>query len=101
MFENLGNKLRFQREKNGMNRQQVADLVGISKSMIGLYETSDRLPSLPVLVKLAAQYKVSVDYLLDTEPTNNDTINLSGLSFEQKQSIKTIVNDLKNSKTDF
>lgn len=96
MFENLGHKLKIQREKNHLTRSQVSELVGISKSMIGLYETNERIPSLSVLVKLAAQYKVSIDYLLGTEPNSSDTLSLSGLSDKQKQAIKTIVDGLRN-----
>jgi len=34
-----------------MRLKQVAELVGVSVSTIGLYESNERLPSLPVLVK--------------------------------------------------
>ena len=70
MFENLGSKLKTLRMKNQLSRKQVAELIGISVSMIGFYENSERLPSLPILVKLASLYKVSVDYLLDITISN-------------------------------
>ena len=96
MFENLSVRLKTERIKNNLSREQLADLIGVSKSTIGFYETGDRQPSLSVLVKLASIYKVSIDYLLDTETVSNyETISLSGLTPDQKQCIKTIVKDLK------
>jgi len=47
MVKDLGNKLKTLRVKNQLSRKQVADLVGVSVSTIGLYESSERLPSLP------------------------------------------------------
>ena len=54
MFENLGNKLKTLRVKGNFSRQQIAELTGVSVSMIGLYESGGRLPSLHMIVKLAA-----------------------------------------------
>ena len=87
MLENLGAKLKSARNNAGLSRQQVADLVGVSSSIIGLYETGERLPSVTNLVKLATQYKVSVDYLLDIA-TSKDIISLDGLSPDQVQALK-------------
>ena len=85
MLENLGAKLKSARNNAGLSRQQ--DLVGVSSSIIGLYETGERLPSVTNLVKLATQYKVSVDYLLDIA-TSKDIISLDGLSPDQVQALK-------------
>lgn len=92
MFENLGFKLRTLRMDHDLSRQQVSELVGVTASMIGLYETSDRLPSLPVLVKLATLYKVSVDYLFDTEIKNSNVLSLEGLTFNQIKTLQDVGN---------
>ena len=97
MIENLGFKLKLQREKNNMTRQQVAELLGVSQSVIGLYETGERLPSLPVLLKLSSQYKVSIDYLVSNDIADYESVSLEGLSDKQIQSIKVIVDGLRNS----
>ena len=94
MLENLGAKLKSARNNAGLSRQQVADLVGVSSSIIGLYETGERLPSVTNLVKLATQYKVSVDYLLDIA-TSKDIISLDGLSPDQIQGISLLISHLK------
>ena len=36
MFENLGNKLKILRVKNSFSRKQIAELTGVSVSMVGL-----------------------------------------------------------------
>lgn len=76
MFENLGYKLKTLRVGQQLSRKQVADLVGVSISTIGLYESGERLPSLPILIKLATLYKTSVDYLLDIDINSKDSLSL-------------------------
>lgn len=91
MFENLGHKLKTTRLNCNLSRKQIAELVGVSASMIGLYENGDRLPSLPVIVKLAAQYKVSVDYLLDCDTKSKDTLSLDGLTNDQIEALRLTI----------
>ncbi|MBO5342357.1 MAG: helix-turn-helix transcriptional regulator [Lachnospiraceae bacterium] len=90
MILELGKKLKLARINNGLSRKQVAELTGVSVAMIGHYETGERAPSLSILVKLAAQYKVSLDYLLDNNLTS-DSISLDGLTTKQKQIIKQTI----------
>lgn len=96
MFENLGIKLKTARMDNHLSRNQVAELVGISASMVGLYENGTRLPSLHVLVKLAAHYKVSVDYLLDLSTATTNTLSLDGLNPKQIKSLKMVYECFRN-----
>lgn len=95
MILELGKKLKIARINNGLSRKQVAELTGVSVAMIGHYETGERAPSLSILVKLAAQYKVSLDYLLDNNLTS-DSISLDGLTMKQKQVIKQTVEWFRN-----
>lgn len=90
MIENLGKKLESLRISSKLSRKQVAELLGISVSMVGLYETDQRLPSLKILIKLAAHYKVSVDYLLGTHIERN-VLSLDGLTDKQIQVLKQTV----------
>lgn len=97
MIENLGNKLKTLRVANNLSRKQVAELLGISVSMIGLYETNERLPSLPVLLKLATQYKTSVDYLLGIDSTPKNMLSLEGLTDCQIKVLKQTADCFRNS----
>ena len=60
------------RQQKHMTQQQLAERVGISKAMISAYETETRYPSYDILIKLAATFGVSTDYLLGLE--KNKTI---------------------------
>ena len=97
MFENLVDKLKTLRVNNQLTRKQVAELVGVSVSTIGLYESNERLPSIPVLVKLASQYKTSVDYLLNIDTSNKNALSLDGLTDKQIKALKMTAECFRNS----
>lgn len=88
MFETMGHKLKSLRINRGLSRKQVAELVGVTASMVGMYENGERLPSLSVLVKLATQYKVSVDYLVEHHTDSPDSLPLDGLTDRQVKALK-------------
>lgn len=60
--------LRRLRKEQQMNQKQLAALVGVSASAIGMYEQGRREPDHATLQKLAEVLHVSVDYLLGKEP---------------------------------
>ena len=101
MLNDLGNKLKIARVNQNLSRKQVAELVGISSSTIGLYESGERLPSLVVLVKLATHYKVSIDYLLDFDNSNKQSLSLDGLSEKQIKALKLTADCFRNNKNDY
>jgi len=96
MFTNLGFKLKTLRVNNQLSRKQVSELIGTSISMIGFYETGERHPSLPALVKLATLYKVSVDYLLDVNTDSKETLSLEGLTEKQIKVLKMTAECFRN-----
>lgn len=87
MIEGLANRLKSSRKAVGLSRKQIAQLIGVSESMVGLYEAGTRQPSLAALVKLASTYKVSTDYLLGCEQQSKTSVSLSGLNEQQIQII--------------
>lgn len=97
MLENLGDKLKTLRVSNQLTRKQIAELIGVSVSTIGLYESNERLPSIPVLVKLASQYKTSVDYLLNIDTSNKSVLSLDGLTDKQIKALKMTAECFRNS----
>lgn len=97
MLENLGDKLKTLRVSNQLTRKQIAELIGVSISTIGLYESNERLPSIPVLVKLASQYKTSVDYLLNIDTSNKSVLSLDGLTDKQIKALKMTAECFRNS----
>lgn len=52
------------REKRRLSRRTLAELCGLSKNMISLYERGEKAPSVDALINLADFFGVSTDYLL-------------------------------------
>lgn len=96
MICNLGNKLKSARIQNNLSRKVIAQRIGVSVSMVGLYESDVRQPSLPILIKLAAIYKVSVDYLLGTETNKKNILYLDGLTSKQIEALKMTAECFRN-----
>jgi transcriptional regulator with XRE-family HTH domain len=59
----VGDRLRKARESTGMDRQQMALAIGISRRSIATYEASDQLPRRPILVTWALATGVPRDWL--------------------------------------
>ena len=57
-------RLQTLREKRRLSRRTLAELCGLSKNMISLYERGEKAPSVDALINLAAFFGVSTDYLL-------------------------------------
>lgn len=72
-----------------LRQDQVAALIGVTKSAISAYENDLRQPSYAVLVRFATLYRVSTDYLLGC--SNNRTIDISGLTETEAALITEIV----------
>lgn len=60
----FSNRLRELRIQSGLTQLQLAQRLGITKSVISLYELSERAPSPDILIRLANIFHVSTDYLL-------------------------------------
>ena len=56
--------LRELRKKKGLSQVELAEKLGFSKSLIGLYETGDRKPSFKALGAIADIFNISTDYLM-------------------------------------
>lgn len=60
-FHNIFKNLRIQ---NHYTQGQMADLLGISRSAVSMYETGNREPDLETLEKIAKLFNVDMNYLL-------------------------------------
>ena len=57
-------RLQTLREKRRLSRRTLAELCGLSKTMISLYERGEKAPSVDALINLADFFGVSTDYLI-------------------------------------
>ena len=79
------------RQSKGLTQTQLAERIGVKKSIISAYETDSRPPSLDMLIKYAREFHVSTDYLLDMETTKR--INVDKLSESQISILNTLINE--------
>lgn len=90
---NFGGKLKLLRTSAKYTQQQLADRLGVAKSVVSYYESGDRYPSYDVLVKIARTFHVTTDYLLDIE--RNRIIDVSDLSDEDITVVNTVADALR------
>lgn len=76
-----------------MSQKQLAEKLGITKSVISYYEQSERTPSPEMLVKIANVFHVTTDYLLGLE--SETVLDISDLPNEDIELLDYIVNALR------
>lgn len=89
------NRIKKMREEFNYTQQDLADKLGSSKSVIGLYENETRKPSMEVLIKLSEIFNCSIDYLLGKSDVRNhgqqidDVLNeaMIGMSKEEYEAL--------------
>lgn len=86
-------KLRVLREARKLTQLQVANRVGVSKTMISAYETASKAPSIEVLIRLSRLYGVSIDYLVCVDAPK--VIDVSNLDDDSVALISALVERLK------
>lgn len=91
---NFGNRLKTLRIKKKLTQQQLADLLGLTKSVISAYENGLRYPAYDVLIKIARIFKVSTDFLLGVEIKRE--IDTSGLTDEQVETLIVLIDTIRN-----
>lgn len=90
---NFGDKLKALRTSQKMTQQQLADRIGVAKSVVSYYESGDRYPSYDVLVKISRVFHASTDYLLDVQ--KEKVIDVTGLSDEDIAVVRAVAEALK------
>ena len=90
---NFGDKLKALRKEAGMTQSELAKRLNITKSVVSYYELQERTPSPDVLIKLAAIFHVTTDYLLDIE--HKKLIDVSDLSEEDMHFLLITIETLR------
>ena len=103
-IEVFGKRLKELRKANGYTIEEFAELVGISRSSLGYYENTDRLPDVEVLSRIADALNVSADYLIGRTNTAalkgkmKTVCELTGLSDGAAEYLAQLVKDKERSK---
>lgn len=61
--------IRRHRKALHFNQSQLADAVSVTRSSVGAYEEGRAMPPVPVLVRMARLFGVTLDALVTHEPT--------------------------------
>lgn len=85
----FGNKLKALRLNAGLTQKQLAEQMKVTKSVISYYELQERYPSPESLIKLAAIFSVSTDYLLGID--KKETLDISNLSDTQVDIVRRLI----------
>ena len=92
MIYNLSARLKQLRQEKHLKQEQVALLVGVTKSSVSSWELDMRQPSYAALIRLADLYRVSTDYLLGRE--DQRSVDLSGLTAAEAVLICDLVSSM-------
>ncbi|MBQ6698831.1 MAG: helix-turn-helix transcriptional regulator [Oscillospiraceae bacterium] len=76
-----------------MTQKDLADRIGVTKSVVSFYELRERTPSPEVLIKLATIFHVSSDYLLGIE--KGKSIDITGLDYDDEKALRAVVEQLR------
>nr|WP_325241974.1 helix-turn-helix transcriptional regulator [uncultured Oscillibacter sp.] len=76
-----------------MSQVELAKRLGVTKQSVSNWENDNIQPSIEMLVKLAAIFSVSTDYMLGLE--SGEYLDVSGLPREVIAHIRQLVDDLR------
>ncbi len=61
---NIGSKIIQLRKDNNLSQSQLANKIGVSRTIVGNYERGTNSPSVEILLKIANTFNVSVDFII-------------------------------------
>ena len=92
----FGNTLKKLRLQEGYTQQQLAEKLGVTKSVISYYELQERYPSPEVLIRMAHIFHVTTDYLLGLD--HKELLDLEGLDNDDIVTVKRMISALRSKK---
>ena len=95
----FGNTLKTLRLQNNFTQAQLAQRLGVTKSVISAYETGLRMPSYDVLISISQIFKVTTDYLLGLEKKQG--LDMSGLTEDEVKALTELIKAMKRRSGDF
>lgn len=83
--KSFGEKLIELRNEKGITQSESAEMIGISRNALSMYERCERCPNIDIAVNAANAYKVSLDYLFGTGYRNqkNNEYNMFEMGFSE------------------
>ena len=69
----LGDNIRKYRKMQNLSQERLAEILGVSRQSISLWETGKTQPSLDILATLASTLGVTIDALMAVESQNENS----------------------------
>ncbi|MBQ8664021.1 MAG: helix-turn-helix transcriptional regulator [Eubacterium sp.] len=93
-MDDFGNILKTLRVQHKLTQAQLAQKLGVTKSVISAYETGIRMPSYDILIAISRIFKVTTDHLLGIEQKQD--IDLSGLTDDEINALTNLIKAMKH-----
>lgn len=93
----FSNILKTLRKTKKITQEQLAEIIGVERSSIAKYESTNTIPSIDVLLKISNYFNVSLDYLLENKQ-NEKTLTKGQRRFamyDDEGNIESIITDEK------
>lgn len=90
----LNIRIKELRTAHGLTQVDFAKSLSVSKQAVSNWENNNIQPSIDMLLKIADYFGVTTDYLLGR--SNDNSLDISGLSKEEAAHIRMIISDIKN-----
>lgn len=90
---NFSEILRKLRKSNGLTQKELGERIGLSKAVVSKYENGMGYPTFDTLIRISKFFGVTTDYMLGVE--SEHTIDVSGLTESQCDTLKHIVSEFK------
>lgn len=72
-MDNIGDRIKYIRKKNNITQKEVTDAIGLGRSTLSDIENSKNAPSYETILALSDFFKVSIEWLLTGQDSNNGT----------------------------
>lgn len=89
----LCERIKELRKSFNISQVQLALSLGVTKQCVSNWENNNILPSIDMLLKIAKYFNVTTDFLLGI--SNDNIIDVTGLTEVEKSHIKLLVKDLQ------
>jgi len=91
----LGINIRMLRKKQGLSQMQFAQKLGVTQGTVSQWETGLSRPETDMLARIAAEFGVSVDVLLDIPSREPHVLQEKGTALHQLDPVsRSILRDL-------
>lgn len=89
----LNEQMKLIRKKNKYTQQQISDLLEIERSTYASYETGRNRPDIRLLAAFAKAFNITVDYLINIDPSKELEV-LDSTTSLKKQQGESLISEL-------